>query len=118
MGIVVLEADLEVHSLHEVPLLGLEGVLQELRDGVLQGVLWDFPAKNITLLKMNIQLEFGQRRLLAKKKHVRRGKTRLEGYFRNLYLHLFSTIYLFLLTLSNKHLVLHWLLLKEEVYSV
>ena len=71
MGIVVLEADLEVHSLHEVPLFGLERVLQELRDGVLQGVLWDFPAKNITLLKMNIQLEFGQRRLLAKKKHVR-----------------------------------------------
>merc|ERR1711973_247495 len=33
LGIVVLEADLEVHSLHEVPLLGLEGVLQELRDG-------------------------------------------------------------------------------------
>ena len=46
----------------------------------------------------------------AKKKHVGRGKTRVEGYFRNLYLHLFSTIYLFLLTLSNKHLVLHWLL--------
>ena len=49
MGIVVLEADLEVHSLHEVPLLGLERVLQELRDGVLQGVLRDFPTKeNIT----------------------------------------------------------------------
>merc|ERR1719158_2215201 len=42
LGIVVLEADLEVHSLHEVPLLGLKRVLQELRDGVLKGVLWDF----------------------------------------------------------------------------
>jgi len=28
LGIVVLEADLEVHSLHEVPLFGLERVLQ------------------------------------------------------------------------------------------
>ena len=70
MGIVVLEADLEVHSLHEVPLFGLERVLQELRDGVLQGVLWDFPAKK-SHLQMNIQLEFGQRRSLAEEKHVR-----------------------------------------------
>merc|ERR1711974_494874 len=42
LGIVVLEADLEVHSFLELPLLGLQRVLEQLSNAVLQGILWDF----------------------------------------------------------------------------
>merc|ERR1711974_191000 len=42
LGIVVLEADLEVHSFLELPLLGLQRVLEQLSNAVLQGILRDF----------------------------------------------------------------------------
>lgn len=39
LGVVVLEADLEVDGLHKLPLLGLLGVLQHLLHALVQGLL-------------------------------------------------------------------------------
>ena len=39
LGVVVLEADLQVHGLHELALLGLLGVLEHLLHALVQGLL-------------------------------------------------------------------------------